>query len=220
MVLIAVKGGLGAGKTVFMVREGYHYQQKGYQVYTNFKVDYPHVLLKNPKQLIYIGLNNPKPKVVLIDEAYLWFDALIKSSKIQTFYRNLINVTRKFKFIMYFTTQTLGQMNYRTRLLFDYVIEPVIIRPIFRYKNSDENKKFYDKKLKEFMLKNPIKMRIHIFIPNTIGGFALGNTVTIPNIEKYFKYYDTNEIINDFITNFELEEEPKLINGQTTLGSV
>lgn len=196
LVLIAVVGNLGVGKTLFIVREGFHYMKKGYHIYTNFEVSYPHVQLKNPKQLISVGLTNPKPKVLLLDEGYLWFDALIKSSKQQQFYRNFINVSRKLNYIIYFTSQTLGQINYRSRLLFDFIIEPEIIKP--------KDKKMF--------------MKVFIFIPNTLGGFRLGENYTIPNIENYFQFYDTNEIINDFITDFNLNDEPKLINGiQQTL---
>ena len=187
MVLFAVMGKLGSGKTLFITREAYHYATKGYTIYTNYHlIGIKHKRLKSPEHLLQIGLKkNPIKKAVFLDEGYLWFDALTKNVERQKFYRNLINITRKMGLVVFITTQSLGQINLRTRMLFDAFFEPHMYHKGKRY-----------------------VMKVNISQSDYYNGFMTLKTYWIKNVNRYFQYYDTLEIINDFVKDYVTPEIP------------
>ena len=187
MVLGCVIGKLGSGKTLYMTIECYFYRLKrDYNIFTNYTLKgIPYMKLSQPEELIVIGLNDDyDKKFAAIDEGYLWFDALEKSSSKQKFYRNLINITRKMNYHIVFTTQTMGQIYYRARLLFDYLVKPIY------NKRGDY-------------------LKVTLFQQNVMGQYIPSKPYKIHKVSRFFNYFDTNEILNDFIDDFIVDGKKK-----------
>ena len=184
MPIACVIGNLGAGKTLFLTHEVIGYYQKGYEIYTNYNIKHvPHDRIRKRKDIIKTGRATEEPKFYALDEGYLLFDAMERSSKIQKEYRAIINISRKMNGVIYFTSQSLGQINLRTRILLNYIIRP------YYYKKQDILKIDYEYPSSVFM-----------------AGWEKLETRYIKKASRFFKYYDTNEIINDFIDEFLNED--------------
>lgn len=176
----AVLGKLGAGKTLYISRECYYYHfKRKYTIFTNYELrGFRYLQLEEPEELIYLGIKYPKlRKFCALDEGYLWFDALEKSADKQAFFRNLINVTRKLKYHLLISTQTLGQFFYRGRLLIDYYVIP-------KYDKTTDS------------------LKVLLMYENEFGEMIVDKPYFVYNASRFFKYYDTNEVINDFIKNY------------------
>ena len=67
-MICLVLGAQGSGKTLFLTKEAYATYRKGKDVYSNFKLNFPHKVLKF-RDMINTNLENC---TVLIDEGALW----------------------------------------------------------------------------------------------------------------------------------------------------
>jgi len=170
-MLIVFNGNLGSGKTLAMTRELFHYIKNGYHCYTNYQLyKLPYKKLDNPNQIINIPTN--RKTVIGIDEAYLWFDSYNGKIDVKTLLRNIINVSRKKNFIIYMTTQTINQLFVRTREAIHIIGRPHIVKQNeilkITWMTKDEN------------------------------GYRILETNHFSNIKQWYKYFDTNEILQDF----------------------
>ena len=188
MPIAVIVGGLGSGKTLCLTHEIFYFLKNGYEIFTNYKLkQLPHTLIKNRKDIIRYGMANEKQKFIGLDEGYLLFDALEKSSNKQQEFRNIVNITRKMHCVLYFTSQTVGQINLRSQLLFDYMLHP-----------------FYDKKRDI--------LKVTYYLKDIHGMFEPYKRIKHRNISQFFQFYDTDEIINDFIRGILDDKEQEQTN--------
>jgi hypothetical protein len=179
MPLIIIVGNMGHGKTLYLTYECIKYRQKGYHIYTNYKLNSKlinYTLLERPKDLLKVDPD--ELNFVALDEVYLWFDSYEGSNKARQLQRNLINVSRKMNMVIYATTQTKGQINLRYRLLLNFVMRPW----------------YYSRK--DILL---VK-KYWVITDEHRGSKDERKVITtlIKNASRIFKYYQTGEVLQDF----------------------
>lgn len=117
-------GTVGGGKTLSMVYEAYkYYKYRGYTVYANFGLRFPHIKLTKEKFDELIGSpDGLQNAVVLIDECHIWLDSrssMRKKNKMITYF---ILQTRKRNVRLLATTQHLHQVDKRLRDTVDILV--------------------------------------------------------------------------------------------------
>lgn len=178
-MIIAITGDVGSGKTLGMTALIYgDYKDVKTEVYSNYGLSFPHTLLTMDKIESLFEKKLEKPTNFAIDEAHIFMDSRSSSknrNKLMTYW---VLQTRKRKINLFFTTQFFGQVDKRLRDLVDYEIKCENIgtkeEPIFHYE---------------------LQKRIAV---NTPFDFQIIKEFTIINVEKYYKLFDTYEIINPF----------------------
>lgn len=71
---IGLIGRKGVGKTFLLTIVGYWKQRRGYQIFTNYPVNYPHTMINNIQDFEKIlKIDKKKPKVFLGDDFERWF---------------------------------------------------------------------------------------------------------------------------------------------------
>lgn len=163
-------GKMGSGKTLSMVRETLKYHSKGYKIYSNFHLEIPYEQLDFQK-LFHMAENQESLNdvVILLDEVHILLDSrgsMKKENKVVSFW---LNQTRKMGVKLYYTTQHLHQIDKRLRSGTDFFI---FCEGIKYLKNGTEY----------FICVNQITDGDNVRQENFIGN-------------KFFKYYDTNQII-------------------------
>lgn len=164
-------GKMGSGKTLSMVRETAKYWHKGYKIYSNFHLNFPYTPL-DFDTLFTMAENQESLKdvVILLDEAHIMLDSrsgMKKSSKVVSFW---LNQTRKMGVKLFYTTQHLHQIDKRLRSGTDF----------FSFCQGIK----YLKQGKEYF----------IVVNDLTDGDNTKQEVFLGN--KFFKYYDTNEVIS------------------------
>jgi len=123
MVLFAVTGSLGAGKTLSMTFLLWHnWFSKRRKVYSNlhlFKIPYYLIDSIDKLELMEKG-------IVGMDELWFWVDAYTSRSKVNRLASNVLLKSRKKELTMLFTTQTLGQLTTRVRNVIDFTAYPML----------------------------------------------------------------------------------------------
>lgn len=163
-------GKMGSGKTLSMVRETLKYYAEGNKIYSNFHLNIPYEKLDFDTLFKMAEAQTPlNDVVILLDEVHILLDSrssMKKENKVVSFW---LNQTRKMGVKLYYTTQHLHQIDKRLRSGTDFFIFCEGIK--------------YLKKAKEYF----------ICINNVTDGDNTRTERFIGN--KFFKYYDTNEII-------------------------
>ena len=151
--------------------------QKKVNLYTNFKLNHVnYTMLYEPLEILDIETKN---NVILGDEFYTWFDCYESSRNVLKAMRNIINVSRKKDISIIATTQSLDQLNHKFRTIIDQFIFPFYHK---WYDILESTHKAYpvDYGIGSYSLETIYKSRLH-------------------PASQYFKYYDTNEIIDGFL---------------------
>ncbi|MEM3859413.1 MAG: hypothetical protein QW478_08395 [Candidatus Micrarchaeaceae archaeon] len=122
MKITGIIGKLGSGKTLSLAILSYHYYRLGYHIYTNvqsLKIKYGYIdeITKD------FYKDDKHPKLLAIDEIYLWLDSRLSSSKRVRTYGYIIMQSRKNGFDVVYTTNYYRAVDVRIRNLTDYVIE-------------------------------------------------------------------------------------------------
>jgi len=116
-MLVAICGGLGAGKTLLMTRYAYKEFMKGKQIFSNYNLKFKH------KKIDLISLLEHKPELensgIFMDEVYIYLDSRLSMSKRNRMLSYFIFQTRKLGVTLYFTSQHIGQVDVRLRNLLD-----------------------------------------------------------------------------------------------------
>ncbi len=75
MSLHLLNGLMNSGKTLIMTYYGYKAHKQGYKVYSNYGVNFPHVLI-NRDFIFYLGQEQPNlgNSCFLLDELWIWLD--------------------------------------------------------------------------------------------------------------------------------------------------
>lgn len=122
-MLTGITGGLGSGKTLFMTVLGYLEALNGREVLANYHLAFKYDYLKLSDILNKIKdkeqLNNV---VMLIDEMHIAFDARSSMSDRNKYGSYFVLQTRKRDVHLYFTTQSIWQVDVRIRENLDRLV--------------------------------------------------------------------------------------------------
>jgi len=182
-MIINIYGSQGGGKSLYLVKKGFEAYQKGFEVYTNFKVNFPHKILKFV-DLKECTLNNA---VVFIDEAHLWgLDARSSNSKNnKLLVKKFISQVRKQGVTLYTATQYPRQLDVRVRENSDYIIY------CKKYVWDGEEKKILDVVQSEHFKKN-VDIIIEV---NIIRKYDSKEGIIYFMANPLYDLYDTREVI-------------------------
>ncbi len=121
MVLMAIVGGLGSGKTLSLTYLAYRNYLKGLRIFSNYWLGFPHVKITKTSQLekmvegFFAG-----------DELWLWLDSRVSSSKRNRIVGKILISSRKKDVNFCYTTQSFNQVDVRIRRVTDFIAQPVL----------------------------------------------------------------------------------------------
>jgi len=172
-MIIGIEGGLGSGKSLFMTRCLYNDSLKGFDIYANYGLNFPHSKLdirdilesSTDLQNISIGL----------DEITVFIDCRTSISKMNRLISYFILQTRKRNVSLYYTTQDFMMVDKR---LTNHTHIQVICESLYRSDGS---------MLEDFK-------RYTVFDKRDINRNIRPKTFML-DISPYYDKYDTNEII-------------------------
>lgn len=192
-MIIGFIGGRNSGKTCSMTIEAYKKYRQGYKIYSNYHLNFPYTpytiddLLAFAEAGMYFGNT-----IFLIDEIHIYFDARSSGQKRNKIFSYFLNQSSKNDIDVYYTSQFARQVEIRLRLNTEIVVESVCKSFVWTHKNSKpimlEN---YRPKPKDYRTKTYITNRIIKF--SDTGQDKISERVYYAN--KYFKLYDTHEVI-------------------------
>lgn len=114
-MIIGFFGTVGSGKTLSAVHEAYGYHKRGFTVYSNIHLSFPHIKLT---RIVFESLMRGEElndAIVLLDEIHIWLDSrssMTKKNKIATYF---ILQTRKRNVRLLYTSQHTHQVEKRLR---------------------------------------------------------------------------------------------------------
>ncbi len=124
MVLFAIVGELGAGKTLTLTYLAYINHLKGRKIFANYRLyGIPFVPVKSLEELDAI-----RKGFCAFDELWIWLDARASGTKKNRIVSNILARSRKRGLTIAFTTQTLRQVDRRIREVIDFVAYPILNR--------------------------------------------------------------------------------------------
>jgi len=176
-MLPIIRGSLGSGKTLFMVREACKLHLAGKKIYANFNLRFPD---GKKAEKLTIDLLTPELSdcVVLIDEAYAWLESRTSMKLLNRYLTYILFQSRKRNLDFYLTTQLISAIEMRFQNLADHLITARLIN----------SRSAYSKK--EFQ---------YDVISYTPSGKRVRRVFTISYDsarKKYFDLYDTREVIS------------------------
>lgn len=170
-MILGFVGDMGSGKTLSMVRFAYSLYTKGYQVYSNMKLNFPFQYFSLQDILSYAeNEQNFINTVFLVDEAHIFMDSRGSMTKRNLILSYFVLQTRKRNVWLFFTTQYYHQIDKRLRASSNAIVE-------CSSKVLDDSRMFI---LNTFNI-----MKSHKVVTKSFA--FLGN--------KYFGLYDTNEVV-------------------------
>ena len=180
-VIILVFGSQGSGKTLYGTMQGYNYYKKGYKVYSNYQLNYPHEQLDFDR-MMDCNYNNA---VIILDEAHLWGldarDGMSKQNK--GLVKKFIVQIRKQGVILLCISQQFRQLDVRLRENAEIVIRC---------------KKYalINKRIKEVFQSENFNKDVPIIIETEITNLDTDKTVYKRFIANdYYGLYDTSQVI-------------------------
>lgn len=181
-------GKMGSGKTLSMVRELVKYYKKGFTIYTNFYVSFPHETIDFDKIFKMAEEQTPLNNVVIaLDEIHILLDSrsgMGNKQKTVTFW---LNQTRKQGVKLLFTTQHMHQIDKRLRSGTDFFVF------------CDGLKYLKDGK-EYFIVRNYLTDG-----EDNREEYFIGN--------PFFKFYDTNEVVKFMEKNSDEDTTPVFVTG-------
>lgn len=181
-MLIGIEGDIGSGKTIYAVRCALIDSQIR-KIIANFNlIDIPYETF-NIKEFLSNEYNEKLFNAsVFIDEITLYMDCRLSSSKQNLLMGYLVLQSRKRGLDIYYTTQDLNLVDYNRLVRYTNLI--VYAEPI--YIKDKENKTIEVEDYRNYTIIDLRKRRENITQFNM-------------RIEPYFKYYDTNQIIEPMV---------------------
>jgi ABC-type dipeptide/oligopeptide/nickel transport system ATPase component len=120
MVVIAITGEMGSGKTLTMTfMAHYRFKKKGIKVYSNYGYIGRDVFIKKPDML-----NEIRDGLVLCDEIWIWLDAREFMKKTNKTLSRILLKSRRHGLDIIYTAQDFSQVDKRLRNVTDIVINP------------------------------------------------------------------------------------------------
>lgn len=186
-MLGGVFGGLGSGKTLFLVYLAY--KNPDIPVFANFRINLKNCELIEPKDLI--GMEYEKA-LILLDEAYTWLESRVSSSKLNRYVSYILFQSRKRGLDFIITAQLLSTIDIRFKDLCDIYFYAERVREGFRYTMLSK-----DLRMKTFIL--PYK-------------FAEKKLFGIYNTYEVVMPFDIEELKTDIIAQTNKEEMNKIVD--------
>ncbi len=121
MVLMAIVGGLGSGKTLALTYLAYRNFLKGLKIYSNYWLGFPHVKISKTTQL-----ESMREGFFAGDELWLWLDSRVSQSKKNRIVGKILISSRKKDVNFCYTTQSFGQVDIRIRRCTDFIAQPIL----------------------------------------------------------------------------------------------
>ena len=122
-MLVAICGNLGSGKTLSLTFMGWWFLKKGYDIYSNYKLNFPHKRLTSFKDL-----SNFNNGVFLGDELWSWTDSREFGSRKNKDINAILLKSRKRGIDIFYTTQHFKQMDVRIRRITDIIVLPEMFK--------------------------------------------------------------------------------------------
>lgn len=171
MALLAIVGTLGAGKTLTLT----YYASRDFcdnkKIYANYKLNFKYSKVTSMDQIVKMTAGS-----FFGDELWYWLDSRTSQSIKNRAIADIIRVSRKRGYDIYYTTQHLNQIDKRVRQITDYIAHPQL---------SKDN--------------SVCKVTVmHVTSGTIVDRFRF---LTAP----VFKMYDTNEEVED-VEGFDKEE--------------
>jgi len=130
---------MGAGKTLTMTLLGYLAQQGGTEVFSNYKLNFPHTPVRSPQEMLHI-----KNGLFLGDELWSWMDARASATQQNKAISQILLKSRKMGYDILHTAQFKHQPDKRLREHTDWIIVPEFDKftsickvTIYRYFGND-----------------------------------------------------------------------------------
>lgn len=175
-----LNGDNGTGKTVFLTKIAMEIKDR--PIWSNFQLDHPNYKKLTMRDIINLSKINMKlPEyrnglVVFIDEAYEYLEARLSGRDINVYLSHKTNYQwRKRLLDIYLTFQDLSSIDKRYRMRYHYYVECGYRDP--------------------FSTSDPFTYTFYERTKNTQEQFLYTNVYDYAYMSQYFKYYDTNEII-------------------------
>lgn len=173
-MIIGFIGNMGSGKTLSLVKEAYALYRKGYTIFSNINLSFPHEEYNIQDLLAYAENQKTFYKsVFILDEAHIFLDARTSISKINRALSYWLLMSRKADIILLYTTQQFRNVDIRLRKNTDIIVEC---------------------KRKEIKNKGIMFIMNYIMIIE-LDGIREYKIAFIPT--PYFKLYNTNEIVKN-----------------------
>ena len=175
-MLIGIQGGLGAGKTILLVKYLIGDFYKGYTIFSNFKLDN----IEYNKLNVEAMLENEQREVNLtnatlgIDELTVFADCRISASKMNRWISYMVLQSRKRSVDLYYTTQNFSMIDKR---VLNHTHIQVIAQSLY---DNEGNIIPHFKKYSVIDMRDISNIHIERFILD---------------IRPYYDFYDTDEII-------------------------
>lgn len=119
MVLMAICGELGAGKTLCLTYFAYRNWCKGKDIYSNYKLAFPHKFIGSVRQI-----DTMTQGFFAGDELWLWLDSRCSISKKNKVVSAILLKSRKRDVHICYTTQSFNQVDRRVRNITDFIAIP------------------------------------------------------------------------------------------------
>jgi len=208
-MIIGFIGQRGSGKTLSMTIEAYKKYLQGYKIYSNYHLNFPYTpftvddLMAFAESGMYFGQS-----IFLLDEIHIWFDSRASGKKRNVIFSYFINQSSKNDIDIYYTTQFSRQVEIRMRLNTEIVVESVARVVLYQTPTSKPQ-------ILENYRQKPNDYRTIAYITNFITKFSdTGRdkvTKRIYKANKYFKLYDTRQVIKQQSDVFQraIADSPK-----------
>jgi len=122
MVLLAIVGGLGSGKTLSLTYLAWrNWKLKGRKIYSNYWLTFPHKRIQKISDL-----EEMENGFFAGDELWLWIDSRIAVSKRNRVVSTILLQSRKKDVHFAYTTQSFSQVDSRIRRCTDFIAVPML----------------------------------------------------------------------------------------------
>ena len=199
-MIIAFTGNRGSGKTLSMSREAFLKYNSGYDIYSNYKFNFPFKYFSLLDIRAFLNESKKFNKTIFcLDEAQLAVDARRSGRKFSIEFSQWISMTRKAGIDIYFCTQFSRMIDVRLRVHTDMVVQCQSKSIVYEKDRMPYIKINYMPKGHE--------IKVDTWIMNTIIEFSFDGMDKVCKkifyANEWFNIYDTNEIIK----SIDVEEE-------------
>ena len=216
-MIIVFLGQRNSGKTLSMTIELYKKYKQGYKIYSNYHLNFPYTPLTKDDLLAFAESGMYfNDCVFAIDEAHVWFDSYARS-KAGMIFSYLLNQSSKQNLDIMLSTQFSRQIQIRIRLNTEIVVECSCRNVIWKTKDSkpiiteNERPKPHDYKCSAYITNKIIKF-------SDTGADKI--TQRVYKGDKYYKLYDTREVIKQQKDIFQRAKEQDSRNFETRRATI
>ncbi len=169
-------GDMGSGKTLTMTKYAYLYHKKGYKIYSNYHLNFPHIKITKEflQQIVKENLEFEGNILFCVDEIDMLIDSRMSMKKSNIILSYLLKQVRKKRIRLFYTVQYEHMIDKRLRSL-------TKTRILCKTKDIimfTENYEFIIKMIYNTMVINNVIGQKKRFVGN-----------------RYFKLYNTHELI-------------------------